>query len=260
MMFKGITPREWYVTVGLITTCLGLFAFQGYRAANQSTVQYKAKPNPSTVVAPVALVNQVAAPLPPTAQEENPTQPAAEQPIEQPPMETASPAFENGQLEINRATAKDFETLPGIGPVTAESIVAYRNQIGGTFHSVEQLDEVSGIGEKTMERLKPLLFMAPIAGNEAQLALVPNAIITQHSPSSLSTPQQLDTTGRVNINTAGLEELQKLSGIGEKKAEAILLDRQQNGPYRRVDDLQRVPGIGPKTIEKNRHLIILRSP
>ena len=50
--------------------------------------------------------------------------------------------------------------------------------------------------------------------------------------------------GRVNINTAGLEELMTLPGIGEARARAILDDREQNGPFRYPEELTRVKGIG----------------
>ena len=50
--------------------------------------------------------------------------------------------------------------------------------------------------------------------------------------------------GAVDINTAGLEELMALPGIGESRAQAILDDRAANGPFRYPEDLIRVKGIG----------------
>jgi len=52
----------------------------------------------------------------------------------------------------------------------------------------------------------------------------------------------------VNINTASKEELDSLKGIGPVKAQAIVDYRTKNGPFRSVDDLEKVPGIGPKTL------------
>ena len=49
---------------------------------------------------------------------------------------------------------------------------------------------------------------------------------------------------RVNVNTAGLEELMALPGIGEVRAQAILDDREQNGPFVYPEELTRVKGIG----------------
>ena len=60
---------------------------------------------------------------------------------------------EDGRIDINAATLEEFESLPGIGPVTAERIIRYRD-INGRFDIVEDLTEVSGIGEKTLEKLR----------------------------------------------------------------------------------------------------------
>ena len=55
--------------------------------------------------------------------------------------------------------------------------------------------------------------------------------------------------GTVNINTATLEELQTIKGIGKKKAEAILQYRKEHGPFRTKEDLLEVKGIGKKALE-----------
>ncbi|WP_245642871.1 helix-hairpin-helix domain-containing protein [Piscicoccus intestinalis] len=57
-------------------------------------------------------------------------------------------------LDLNSADAAALEALPGVGPVMAERIIAWR-QANGRFGSVEELTEVQGIGEKTLERLRP---------------------------------------------------------------------------------------------------------
>lgn len=62
----------------------------------------------------------------------------------------------------------------------------------------------------------------------------------------------------VNINTADADTLaNRLNGIGIKKAQAIVSFREQNGPFKSVDDLANVKGIGAATLEKNRSLISL---
>ena len=56
--------------------------------------------------------------------------------------------------------------------------------------------------------------------------------------------------GKLDINTATLEELQSLPGIGEKRAALILADREQNGPFRFPEDVTRVKGIGEEILEE----------
>ena len=59
-------------------------------------------------------------------------------------------------VNINTATSEQLQALPTIGPVLAERIIAYRNEHGG-FHSVGELVNVPGIGEKTLEKLWDLI-------------------------------------------------------------------------------------------------------
>jgi competence protein ComEA len=69
---------------------------------------------------------------------------------------TAAAAGEEGPISLGSATVDQLDTIDGIGPVTAEKIVEYRDQHGG-LASVDQLDEVSGIGPATMESLRARL-------------------------------------------------------------------------------------------------------
>ena len=62
----------------------------------------------------------------------------------------------SGLVDLNRATAEQLRALPGIGPVIAERIVAFRGRRGG-FVRPEDLKEVPGVGDKTFERIAPLV-------------------------------------------------------------------------------------------------------
>jgi competence protein ComEA len=61
-----------------------------------------------------------------------------------------------GLIDINTASAALLETLPGIGPVMAERILAYRQE-HGPFGRIEDIENVPGIGPMTFEKLKPLI-------------------------------------------------------------------------------------------------------
>jgi competence protein ComEA len=61
-----------------------------------------------------------------------------------------------GPIHLNTATAEELETIPGVGPVTAQRIIDFREQ-NGPFRSVDELDAVSGIGPKRLEQLRELV-------------------------------------------------------------------------------------------------------
>ena len=64
--------------------------------------------------------------------------------------------------------------------------------------------------------------------------------------------------GQVNVNTADAKKIaSELSGIGAVRAEAIINYRKENGNFKSVEELAKVPGIGKKTIEKNREDIVV---
>ncbi|MBU1689862.1 MAG: ComEA family DNA-binding protein [Gammaproteobacteria bacterium] len=58
--------------------------------------------------------------------------------------------------------------------------------------------------------------------------------------------------GPVNLNSATTAELEVLNGVGPVKAKAIMDYRVKNGPFKSVDDLEKVPGFGKKTVDKLR--------
>jgi competence protein ComEA len=70
-------------------------------------------------------------------------------------------------INLNTASVKDLEMLPGIGAKTAELIIAYR-QKNGPFKKIEELMNVQGIGEKSFLRLKPQLTVSPEASGASK--------------------------------------------------------------------------------------------
>ncbi|MGN5756303.1 ComEA family DNA-binding protein [Acinetobacter calcoaceticus] len=66
-----------------------------------------------------------------------------------------------------------------------------------------------------------------------------------------------DSSGQVHLNQANIDELQKLKGIGEKKAQAIVEYRQKNGGFKNIDEFKSVKGIGPAIFEKNKARLTL---
>jgi competence protein ComEA len=69
---------------------------------------------------------------------------------------TAAPGASTGPVHLSTATLEQLDALPGVGPVTAQKILDYREQ-HGAFTSVDELDAVPGIGPARMEQLRELV-------------------------------------------------------------------------------------------------------
>lgn len=77
---------------------------------------------------------------------------------------------------------------------------------------------------------------------------------SQPATTSAKAPVKQET---VNINTADVQTLTRLKGVGEKKAEAIIAWRKTNGNFKTVEQFADVKGIGPDMLEANRKMIRL---
>ena len=148
-------------------------------------------------------------------------------------------------LDLNDVEAAELRQLPGVGPALAERIVDRRRESGG-FGRLEELRDVHGIGPKTLERLRPWL---GVGGEKASGATTVGA----------AAPKKSDAlTEPLDLNRASSEELQRLPGIGAKLAQRIV-EARAKAPFKSVDELRRVGGIGPKTLEKLRPLVTIKT-
>lgn len=81
--------------------------------------------------------------------------------------------------------------------------------------------------------------------------------VGERVPRSQELPESAVPDFPININTATAEELTALPNIGPARAEAIINYRIENGPFRNINDLQKIHGIGPATVNNIRPLIVL---
>lgn len=68
-------------------------------------------------------------------------------------------------LDLNKATAEEFEKLPGIGPAKAKAMVDYQKSHG--YRKVEDVTKIQGIGRKTLQKLRPQLTVSERASSSA---------------------------------------------------------------------------------------------
>lgn len=167
------------------------------------------------------------------------------------PPPVAAREIETTALDLNLASKSELRLLPGLGEALAQRVVDHRQRVG-RFRSVEDLRKVSGIGPKTLERLRPHLFVtlpeAFVADDESE----PMAAASKSSQRGTTVSKKAsELTEPINVNAANQAELQKLPGIGPKLSQRIL-DERGKGPFKSIDELRRVAGIGPKTLEKLR--------
>ena len=142
----------------------------------------------------------------------------------------ARPLARGERIDLDRAPAVELARLPRVGPALAARIVAHR-EVHGPLGSLEALDGVPGVGPALLEAVRP------------------HAAFSSGRAGSRQVQQQARV---VTLNTATAEDLAHLPAIGPTRARAIVEDRRRRGPYARLEDLLRVPGIGAKTIERLR--------
>ena len=94
----------------------------------------------------------------------------------------------------------------------------------------------------------------------AALLIAPHVAVAQAKSTAAPAVTQAQSTILININAASVVELQTLPGIGEKTAELIVEYRQKNGPFKKVEDLMNIRGIGEKNFLKLRPLITVTAP
>lgn len=152
-------------------------------------------------------------------------------------------------INLNTATSRQLQTLSGIGEAKAAAIIEYRETHGG-FFDVSELLNVSGIGEETFENIRGYVTVGDVTPAVKPPAEPQNPQSTASVPAN--TPTEIPI---VNINTASLEDLQKLPGIGSAKAMAIVQYRSVFGDFYDINEIKNVNGVGESVFEGIRDYI-----
>ncbi|PDZ41722.1 competence protein ComE [Bacillus cereus] len=104
-------------------------------------------------------------------------------------------------------------------------------------------------------------FLSEVDMKKVNLAQIVQDQMLLYIPSKNESEQGVFTSskedGKIRINTAAKEQLEKITGIGSRKAESILKYREEHGPFQKIEDLLEIDGIGAKSLEKIKGQIII---
>ncbi len=160
-------------------------------------------------------------------------------------------ALQTSRINLNQADRAQLMQLHGVGDTLATRIIAYRDEHHG-FRSVDELRNVQGIGPVLIEKLRPHVYVE--VRDDEEEAEPPEPVTAkpaaqkpkQDKPATSKKSDELK--GRIDVNRASAEELQRLPRVGPKLAERIIEARQKT-PFKKIDDLRHVSGIGAKTLD-----------
>ncbi len=167
-------------------------------------------------------------------------------------------------FNINDVTKDELISIDGIGEKTANRIIEYRT-LNGKFQSFDELYNIENIGPKTFEILSQYLFL-DVENTSSQTYTQTNSI-TKPKQTIATTTSIIETTTEISteqteisteiqinypidINTATMNELMSIKGIGEVKATAIIEYRNSKRIIYSIDELLEVKGIGEKTLDE----------
>ena len=178
------------------------------------------------------------------------------------PATLETDALSSPSLDLNQADHAQLLQLPGVGDKLARRIETYRAEHHG-FRDVDQLRQVPGIGPKMLEKLRVFLYVETAVRDEdsdpppepARPAIM--RVEKEKKPLVVRNKKAMPTE-RIDVNHATAEELRRLPGIGPTLSQRIVEVRAKQ-PFRSVEDLSRVRGIGAKTLERLRpHVVVER--
>jgi competence ComEA-like helix-hairpin-helix protein len=145
----------------------------------------------------------------------------------------ARPLEPGERIDLDRAGAQEVGRLPRVGTGLAKRIVADR-EARGPFGGLDGLDRVPGVGAAVLEAVRDHVRFTGVAAN------------------NISSSAAATSGGLISLNRATAKDLEALPGIGAKRAEAIVRERERNGPFSSVDALTRIPGIKPAFVARVR--------
>ena len=156
------------------------------------------------------------------------------------------------------ATSSSSTAKPASGTIVVDVKGAVQKEGIYTLKEGSRVsDAIAKAGGLTQEADKKSINLAQKVTDEAIIYVAKTdeniSVVSQASASTSGNSSATSTSSqsdKINLNTASLEDLKKISGIGDKRAQDILDYRDSQGGFKSVDELTNVSGIGEKTLEK----------
>jgi competence protein ComEA len=148
--------------------------------------------------------------------------------------ESSASRAATSKVDLNTATKAQLQELPGVGPATADAIIAAR-----PFAKLDDLKNVQGIGDAKFNQLRGLVTVSR----------------APKSASVAATDPKVRTASKIDLNSADAATLATLPGVGPTVAQAIIAAR----PLKSVEDLKQIKGIGDARFNEIRPLVTVRS-
>lgn len=169
--------------------------------------------------------------------------------------ETVTLQVDDGSIDTDSAVIKDIKVYvcgavqrPDVYEISADSRIVDAVSAAGGF-AIDAYPEAMNLAETVSDGSR---IYVPTKEEVDALAVV-------YSDTDSGTGDTMsDSTGRVNINTATLEELTTLPGIGDTRARAIIDYREQNGAFGNIEDIMQVTGIKEKSFSKIKDSICVK--
>ena len=169
--------------------------------------------------------------------------------------ETVTLQVDDGSIDTDSAVIKDIKVYvcgavqrPDVYEISADSRIVDAVSAAGGF-AIDAYPEAMNLAETVSDGSR---IYVPTKEEVDALAVV------YSDTGSGSGDTTSDSTGRVNVNTATLEELTTLPGIGDTRARAIIDYREQNGAFGNIEDIMQVTGIKEKSFSKIKDSICVK--
>ena len=172
--------------------------------------------------------------------------------------------FVGGRFFVGSGTATVEPSSPVAGEIEAAAPARLVVHVVGAvrrpglyrlLHGARIADAVRRAGGATRRADLSLVNLAAQVSDGAQV-VVPRRVTVSAAPGGEAAGVGAASTGgQVHLNTATIEQLDELPGIGPVTAQKIVDYRQQHGAFSSVDDLDAIPGIGPARLEQLRELV-----